>query len=60
MAVAAASAAGVALGFIEWVVSAFLMGVFALALGALLIPLVTRVLGPMGNAVFNRQPKVAE
>ena len=51
VAVAAASAIAIAAGFFEWLTSALLMGLFGLALGALLIPLVTRVLGPLTGAV---------
>ena len=54
LAVAAADRAGVARGFIEWAVTAALSGIFALLLGAVLIPLVTRVLGPLASAVLGK------
>lgn len=53
-AVAVASRAGEAAGFVEWVVTAFLDGVFGSALGLALIPIVTRVLGPLA-AAFTRK-----
>ena len=54
LAVAVANRAGGARGFIEWAVTAALSGVFALLLGAVLIPLVTRVLGPMASALVGK------
>jgi len=55
LAVAIASRAGEAAGFVEWVVTAFLDGVFGIALGMVLIPIVTRVFGPLINAVIRRK-----
>lgn len=55
LAVAVADRANVARAFIEWTVTAALSGVFALLLGAILIPLVTRILGPLANTVFGKQ-----
>jgi predicted DNA repair protein MutK len=55
IAVAIANRAGEAAGFVHWVVAAFLDGVFGLALGMALIPIVTRVLGPLFNAVSGRK-----
>jgi predicted DNA repair protein MutK len=52
LAVAVADRAGVVRGFIEWAVTAALSGVFALLLGAVLIPFVTRIVGPLASAVF--------
>jgi len=54
LAAAVAERAGVARGFVEWAVNAAASGVFALLLGAVLIPLVTRVLGPLASAVFRK------
>lgn len=51
-AVAAAQAVPQAPGFVEWAVTAALDGVVGLALGVLLIPLATRVIGPIWAAVF--------
>ncbi|WP_432448020.1 DUF808 domain-containing protein [Aliiroseovarius marinus] len=51
-AVAAAQAVPQAAGFVEWVVTAGLDGVVGLALGVLIIPIATRVIGPIWAAVF--------
>ena len=51
-AAALASLGGIAVGFVQWLINAFFSGVFGIAAGALLLPLVTRVLGPMASAVF--------
>jgi len=51
LAVAVAEAAGQATGFVQWLVVAFLDGVFGIALGMLLIPLVTRVVNPLTEKV---------
>mgnify|MGYP001817233813 FL=1 len=48
---AVAKGAGTGTGFVEWSVTAFLDGVFGIFLGMALIPLVTRVLGPVASAV---------
>ncbi len=52
---ATALAAGVAQGFIEWVVTAALDGVFGLILGALLIPVATRIISPLFAAVSGKK-----
>lgn len=39
-------------GFAEWTATAAMDGVFGLALGILIIPLATRVIGPIWGAVF--------
>ena len=41
-------------GFVEWVVTAFFDGVFGLILGIALIPLATRVIGPLWAKMFNK------
>jgi hypothetical protein len=41
-------------GFIGWAVTAFLDGVFGLALGLVLIPVVTKAIGPLIAAVTGR------
>ena len=46
-AVAAAAAIPAAAGFVEWAVTAFFDGVLGLILGIALIPLATRVIGPL-------------
>ncbi len=51
IAVAAAALAPAAPGAIEWIVTATLDGVFGLLIGLVLIPLVTRVIGPLWTAV---------
>jgi predicted DNA repair protein MutK len=43
----AAHAVPVAQGFVQWAVQAAIDGVFGLGLGILLIPLATRVIGPL-------------
>lgn len=52
IAVAAAGAVGVAEGFVEWLVTAAIDGVIGLALGLLLIPVVTKVLLPLVPALL--------
>ncbi|MGL4320114.1 MAG: DUF808 domain-containing protein [Paracoccaceae bacterium] len=47
LAEAAAHAVPVAAGFVAWAVTAFFDGIFGLILGLLLIPVATRVIGPM-------------
>ena len=54
----AAHAVPVAQGFVQWLVTAGLDGVLGLVLGLLLIPLVTRVIGPLVAAV-NGKTKAA-
>jgi uncharacterized protein len=44
-----------AAGFVEWVVTAALDGVFGLILGVLLIPVATRVVGPLIAAVTRKR-----
>lgn len=51
----ASTAAGTAQGAIEWVVTAALDGVFGLILGALLIPVATRIIGPLVAAVTGKK-----
>jgi uncharacterized protein len=51
MAAAAAHAAPVASGVVEWLVTAFFDGLFGLVLGLLLIPPATRVIAPLWRAV---------
>ncbi|MBK6467144.1 MAG: DUF808 domain-containing protein [Rhodobacter sp.] len=55
VAVAAADAVAAARGFVEWAVTATLDGVVGLALGLLLIPLATRVVGPLWAAVTEKK-----
>ena len=47
IALAAAEAVPVAKGFVEWSVTAAIDGVFGLVLGTLLIPVGTRIIGPL-------------
>jgi predicted DNA repair protein MutK len=58
LAVAVASGAGEAAGFVEWAVTAFLDGIFGVVLGMVLIPIVTRVLSPLA-AMMMRKKKTA-
>jgi uncharacterized protein len=51
----AAQAVPVAKGFVEWLVTAALDGVFGLILGLILIPVATRVIGPIWSAVFGKK-----
>ena len=51
----AAQAVPAAQGFVEWVVTAALDGVFGLILGVLLIPIATRVIGPLWAAVTGKK-----
>jgi predicted DNA repair protein MutK len=51
---AAAQALGTAQGFVTWVVTAALDGVFGLALGLLLIPVATRLIGPAWAAISGK------
>lgn len=55
IAVAVSGAVGTAQGFVEWLVTASLDGVFGLALGVLLIPVATRVIGPVWAAVMAKR-----
>jgi uncharacterized protein len=52
LAEAVARSVQVAQGFVTWAVTAILDGIFGLALGLLLIPVATRVVGPLWTAVF--------
>jgi len=52
IAAAAAHAVPVATGFVEWLVKATIDGILGLALGLLLIPLATRVIGPLSARLF--------
>lgn len=45
---------GPAIGFLEWLIVAVFDGLFGVALGMVLIPLVTRVLGPLAGAVTGK------
>jgi uncharacterized protein len=54
VAVAVAKGANGAAGFVEWTVTAFLDGIFGIVLGMLLIPVVTRVLGPLTAAIIGK------
>lgn len=51
----AAQAVPAAQGSVEWVVTAALDGVFGLILGVLLIPIATRVIGPLWAAVTGKK-----
>ncbi|MFN3578506.1 MAG: DUF808 domain-containing protein, partial [Tabrizicola sp.] len=51
---AAAHAVPAAQGLVQWVVTAALDGVFGLILGVMLIPVATRVIGPLWAAVTGR------
>jgi predicted DNA repair protein MutK len=51
----AAHAVPVAQGFVQWAVQAAIDGVFGLGLGILLIPLATRVIGPMWGALTGKK-----
>ena len=53
-AVVVGHAVPVAAGFVEWAVKAAIDGVLGLALGLVLIPLATRVIGPVWAAVFGK------
>ncbi len=46
---------GPAIGFLEWLIIAGLDGIFGLALGMVLIPLVTRVIGPVIGALTGKR-----
>lgn len=52
----AATALPQAAGFVEWVVTAALDGVFGLILGVILIPVATRLIGPAIAAVSGKKP----
>ncbi len=52
---AAANAVPAAQGFVNWVVTAALDGVFGLILGAMLIPVATRLIGPLWAAVTGKK-----
>jgi hypothetical protein len=43
-------------GFVEWAVTAFADGVLGLIWGLLLIPLATRVMGPLIGAFSGKKP----
>ncbi|QJF51468.1 DUF808 domain-containing protein [Roseobacter ponti] len=55
IAVAVAGGAGEAAGTIEWSVTALLDGIFGIVLGMLLIPVVTRVIGPLSEKVTGQK-----
>jgi uncharacterized protein len=50
-----AHAVPVAQGFVQWLVTAALDGVFGLILGLLLIPIATRIIGPLWAAVTGKK-----
>jgi predicted DNA repair protein MutK len=52
---AAAHAVPAAQGFVEWVVTATLDGIFGLILGVILIPIATRIVGPLWAAVTGKK-----
>ncbi|MBL9074889.1 DUF808 domain-containing protein [Tabrizicola sp.] len=52
---AAAHAVPAAQGFVEWLVTAALDGVFGLVLGVILIPVATRVIGPLWATVTGKK-----
>lgn len=52
---AVAHAVPAAQGFVEWLVTATLDGIFGLILGAILIPVATRVIGPLWSAVTGKK-----
>jgi uncharacterized protein len=54
LAEAASHAIGQFNGFIAWAVTAFFDGIFGLALGLLLIPIVTKAIGPILKAVTGK------
>ena len=53
---AVAHAVPAAQGFVAWLVTAALDGVFGLALGVILIPVATRLIGPLWARVTGRKP----
>jgi uncharacterized protein len=55
IAVAATQALETGRGFAEWIVTAFFDGVFGLILGILLIPLATRIIGPIWAVLTGRK-----
>jgi hypothetical protein len=59
LAEAAAHAAGVLPGLVEWAVTAFFDGLIGLVLGMALIPVATRVIGPLWGAVFGKGARAA-
>jgi uncharacterized protein len=52
---AAAHAVPQAAGFVEWMVTAAFDGVFGLILGVILIPIATRLVGPLWSAAFGNK-----
>ena len=52
LAAAAAGAVSAAGGFVAWAVTAFFDGIFGLLLGLMLIPVATRVIGPLWAMAF--------
>jgi hypothetical protein len=55
LAVAAGQVLPQAMAAVEWITKAVLDGIFGIALGAALIPLATRVIGPLWRSVTGRQ-----
>jgi hypothetical protein len=56
LAEAAAQAAGTLTGLVTWAVTAFFDGIFGLILGLALIPVATRVIGPLWSMAFGGKP----
>lgn len=57
IAVAVAHRLETAQGFVEWAVTALIDGILGLAVGLLLIPVVTRIITPIANAVTGNKEK---
>jgi uncharacterized protein len=55
----AGNAVPAATGFVEWLVQAAVDGVLGLALGIVLIPLATRVIGPLIARISGKKKKAA-
>ena len=54
IAYAASQSAGQAAGFVKWLVTAGIGGVIGLGVGLILIPIVTRVIGPVWGRIFTK------
>lgn len=54
LAVAAADRVPKAAGFVEWAVTAFFDGIFGVVLGVVLIPVATRVIGPLWGRITGK------
>lgn len=55
LAVAAADRVPQAAGFVEWAVTAFFDGIFGVVLGIVLIPVATRVIGPLWGRITGKK-----